>query len=73
MDHADNSRLNRDTYLKLLQNFVKILLSEMFPVELMMDNHKCIIYNDVQYYVPEDNLSNEEEEIYEFLIKNYLW
>lgn len=42
-------------------------------VELMMDNHKCIDYGGVQYYIPEDETLNRDEElIYDFLINNYL-
>jgi hypothetical protein len=37
-------------------------------VELMMDNHKCIEYNGVQYYIPEDNNLGIDETIYDYLI-----
>lgn len=39
-------------------------------VELMMDNHKCIEFEEKQYYVPEENSSwtDLEENIYELLV-----
>jgi len=42
-------------------------------VELMMDDHKCIEWNDVQYYVPENDshYSEDDELIYEFLTTCY--
>jgi len=40
-------------------------------IELMMDNHKCINYGGVQYYIPKSYHSNEETIIADFLIDNY--
>lgn len=42
-------------------------------VELMMDNHKCIEFEGIQYYVPEDNTYDEDETLLqEFIIQTYL-
>lgn len=42
-------------------------------VELMMDNHNCIEYNENQYYVPEGSMmfSNYDSSIKEFLVDKY--
>lgn len=38
-------------------------------VELMMDNHKCIKWNDKQYYINDSLiLSDDEEKIYDVLV-----
>ena len=43
-------------------------------VHLMMDNHKCIEFNGEQFYIPEDvNLSENEEEVYDYLIEHLLF
>ena len=41
--------------------------------ELMMDDHKCINYEDTEYYVPENNMLWDANDhlIYEHLILNY--
>lgn len=40
--------------------------------ELYMDNHKCIIYDNKQYYLPEDvNLCGRNAEIYDLLINDH--
>ena len=42
-------------------------------VELMMDNHKCVEYQEKQYYIPEDTYyENDEEEVYYYLVENHL-
>lgn len=39
--------------------------------ELMMDDHHCIEYLDVEYYVPENNsLWSEEDELLKAMIVN---
>jgi hypothetical protein len=42
-------------------------------VELMIDNHKCIEFEGVEYYVPDDNsFWNEDEELLqEFIIDKF--
>lgn len=40
-------------------------------VELMMDDHKCIQYGEAQYYLPETNLFDDDEIIFDFLVDNY--
>ena len=40
-------------------------------VELMIDNHKCIEFEGVEYYVPDDNsFWNEDEELLQEFITN---
>jgi len=49
----------------------KVLEGESLDfVELMMDDHICIEFEGVQYYIPENNSSYTEDEelIYEFLM-----
>lgn len=43
-------------------------------VDLMMDNHKCIIFEDEKYYIPESSYlyDDKDVEIYNKLIENYL-
>ena len=42
-------------------------------VDLMMDNHKCINWDNEEYYLPEDIAYTEEEEIvYDYLVENHL-
>ena len=59
---------------KIIEDFLKmygILVSENEDdaiVELMMDNHKCVVWSKLQYYVPEDTAYSEEDElVYEYL------
>ena len=42
-------------------------------VELMMDNYKCIDYNGIEYYIPNGCMfwSDEDSEIFSYLIENY--
>lgn len=40
-------------------------------VELMMDDHKCVDVG-VQYYIPDYTYSNADEEVYDYLIDNYI-
>ena len=40
-------------------------------VELMMDNHKCIEWKGKQYYISDSYLSDDEEKIYDVLVKNF--
>ena len=37
-------------------------------VELMMDNHKCVNFKDVQYYIPEDNNFDTDDKIFDLLV-----
>jgi hypothetical protein len=43
-------------------------------VELMMDDHDCIKYNGIEYYVPQNCMlwGDEENEIHDKLIEKYL-
>ena len=56
--------------LQELREFVKTFCTKvgkdeaLSTVELMMDNHKCVEFEDVEYYMPEDiSLLNEREEV----------
>lgn len=40
-------------------------------VELMMDNHKCVQYNGVQYYIPEENNFGTDDQIFDLLVTFY--
>lgn len=39
--------------------------------ELIMDDHKCILFLGIEYYIPEITYNNEESEIYDYLIDNH--
>ena len=44
-------------------------------VDLMMDNHKCIEFNEEQYYVPDEMpllASEKDEEVRDYIIEYYL-
>jgi hypothetical protein len=43
-------------------------------IELMMDNHNCIEFEGVEYYVPKENSHWGEDEtlLQEFIIQTYL-
>lgn len=45
-----------------------------YYVSLMMDNHHCVELMEEQYYVPKSHFlyGEEEYEIYDYLIENYL-
>lgn len=53
---------------KLIRDFLEryctmvINNEEASYVELMMDNHFCIEYENIEYYVPDDNLSWGDDE-----------
>ncbi len=43
-------------------------------VELMMDNHKCVEFNEERYYMPEDTQYDEDEqEVYDYLEEHHLF
>jgi len=44
-------------------------------LELLMDDHKCIHYENGEYFVPENNswFDERDYEIQEHLFKLYLW
>ncbi len=66
------SEINEIEIEKFLETFCTKVLKEESDsyVELMMDNHKCIEIENVQYYVPEDNSlwTERDEQIYQFLV-----
>jgi len=61
--------------IKTAEEFIKQHCVKVKPnedaayVELMMDNHKCIEWEEEQYYIPE----NRSGEIYNYLINNHLY
>lgn len=67
------------TTAKIL-NFIDTFCTEVkknetpSDVELKMDDHDCIEFNEVQYYVPKNNslYSDEDYDIRDLLIENYL-
>ncbi len=40
-------------------------------VELMMDNHRCIVWEGKQYYIPEENNFVKNQTIYDYLYENH--
>jgi hypothetical protein len=55
---------------ELIRDFIKKYCTQVQEnetsdfVELMIDNHKCIEFEGVEYYVPDDNsFWNEDEEL----------
>lgn len=67
--------MNAKKIIKFLEKFsTKVKENETDAyVELMMDNHKCINFNDDQFYIPEDVSFNEkEEEVYDYLMEHLL-
>jgi len=60
---------------KLILDFIETFGTEVKEnedssyVELMMDNHRCIEFEGIKYYIPEENSFWGEDEylIYEFL------
>lgn len=65
---------------KEVENFLNEFCDEVYDMpthdlELKMDDHKCVVWNDIQYFVPEHcSLWNEREnQIYEYLEENHLY
>jgi len=62
--------------LEFLETFGTVVESneESSYVDLMMDDHKCVEFDGVQYYVPESNSFYEDDDldIYDLLINDYL-
>ena len=64
---------------ELIKNFIDLYGTpvskdeSVSQVELMMDNHKCIKWEGVEYYIPEENSfwGEDDELIYEFLSTCY--
>jgi hypothetical protein len=64
---------------KLIIQFLSTYCTEVLEnespayVELMMDDHDCIEYESVQYYVPKNHFlfSEDDELLKELLIANY--
>lgn len=65
-------KLRIKKFLKKLGTRVRGNESSAF-VDLMMDDHKCIEFENEQYYIPENNsfFTIEDEELLDFLIQNY--
>ena len=42
-------------------------------VELMMDNHKCIEFEDVEYYIPDGSSTKTQHDwsIFDYLVNNF--
>lgn len=59
-----------ENYLKERSVKVKDNEEDHF-VELMMDNHKCVEYKNVQYYIPEENNFDKESKIFDLLVDFY--
>lgn len=59
-----NTPTIRDLINEFLENFcIKVKEGEdHYYVDLMMDNHDCIIYQGVEYYVPESSILYDEDD-----------
>lgn len=70
-EYCDNLALIEEEKIKTFLDTYGIEVEENEPssyVELMMDNHKCIVLENKQYYIPEDKAyTTEEDEIYDLL------
>jgi hypothetical protein len=60
-----------------ITDFIKEYGVEVQPndnVELLMDDHKAILFNDVEYYIPENSSfwDENDEEVYDYLIEHHL-
>lgn len=43
-------------------------------VELMMDDHKCVEFNEERYYIPENwGYESEEAEVFDYLEEYHLF
>lgn len=62
---------------KLIEEFLKKWADEVYDMpdhalELLMDNHICIEWGGIEYFIPEDNSDDEDDElIYKFLNECY--
>lgn len=63
---------------ELINNFIKEFCTKYYEMpdyqlELMMDNHKCIEWEGIMYFMPEENsmFSEDDNLIWEFLNECY--
>lgn len=63
---------------ELIEEFLKEYADEVYEMpdhalELLMDDHICICWNDTEYFVPENNSSFTEDDdlIWKFLNECY--
>ena len=65
----------KELILKFLETYCTIVREDEDSayVELMMDDHDCIEYDGIQYYVPKNNMlwDEDDELLVEFLNYNY--
>ena len=71
-DKFEIIKLRINTFLKEFGERVRSNESDDY-VELMMDDHICIEFNEKQYYIPENNSSytSDDEEIVELLADKF--
>ena len=62
---------------ELINNFISKYCTEVYDMpisalELIMDNHKCIEWNEIEYFIP-DTINGDEDEdlIHKFLTECY--
>lgn len=65
-----------NTLTELIKNFLSTyctVVSDNDDAEVMMDNHKCIEYDGVEYYVPENSVLYTDEDylLIELLVAAY--
>lgn len=70
----DKSSISNDKLISFIVDFgVKVQENDSkFYTILMRKYHKCILFYGVKYYVPSHKLDEEKQNIFDFLIKNYL-
>jgi hypothetical protein len=74
-----SKKMRTPTVKDLLRDFIETFCTESRDneecdyAELMMDNHKCIEFDGVVYYVPDNNslFSEDDELIRDLLINTY--
>ena len=63
---------------KNIEEFIKSYCTQVYSMpladlELKMDNHKCIIWESVEYFIPDNNslYTTDDNLIWEFLTECY--
>ena len=69
--------MNAEKIAEFLEEYGKKVQEneEVWFVVLMMDDHNCVEFQEEQYYIKRDEIlfSEEDGEIYDYLIENFLY
>ena len=69
--------MNAEKIAEFLEEYGKKVQEneEVWFVVLMMDDHNCVEFQEAQYYIKRDEIlfSEEDGEIYDYLIENFLY